>query len=280
LVAGSGPYREPLYIQRSGYPGTPIVFEGNGEVITGFEPLVFSEENTLYVCNLPAEPEFVLSYKGKRLRYDAQTGKITKFARLSVDGKLLQLLPGTDPEGWEISTRDFAVRIQDVSHHVYRNIKATGCNNDGFNLHGRGKDLLFVNIEGSNNLDEGFSAHDDISCEIQGGLFFGNDNGLTNIPSSKMKAHDLQIHSNLGWGLWLKGCEASLSNVKVWDNGLCQIRFTESSTVEVSNVTTSYPEWLERKWLTFKESKKTKFEGAILITKDVIIIGEDPQVTD
>lgn len=265
LVPGSGPYREPLEITASGRVDAPIVVEGNGELVTGFEPLTaFRRDGEAYVCDIPVEYPYVLTYRGERLRQDAVTGQFTDYAVLSADRQSISLLPGVSPEGWEVSSRVYVVKIWNVSHHVYRNLRASGAQNDAFNLHGTGKNLVFENIEGFHCLDEGFSAHDDIRCEIRKGSFHGNDNGIVNIARSFMEASDIEIFDNLGWGLYLLECEAVLDHVTVRDNGLAQILLADSS-VTWTNITAAKPAWDTRQWITYKESA-----GKDIITKPLV----------
>ncbi len=276
IAKGSGPYREALEITTSGKAGAPIIVEGNGELVTGFEPLTgFRKEGDTYVCKIPVEYPYVLTYQGKRLRQDAQTEQFTQYAMLSEDKQSITLLPGVSPEGWEVSTRTYVVKVWNVSHHIYRNLRASGAQNDAFNLHGAGDSLVFEDIEGFHSLDEGFSAHDDIHCEISGGSFYGNDNGLVNIGHSAMTASNLEIYDNLGWGLFLLECSAVLDQVSVRGNGLAQIILTDAD-VTWTNVTAEQPKWSSRPWVTYKESagkapssiplvvdSKTKMSGSL-----------------
>ncbi|GHC09929.1 right-handed parallel beta-helix repeat-containing protein [Cerasicoccus arenae] len=277
IEPGSGPYREPLFIKRSGRKDAPIVVEGSGETVTGFDPLEgFRKEGDHYVCDIAQEFPFVLVFKGERLLQDALTGQFTKYARLSEDNKSLELLPGVSPDGWEISTRYFVVRIENASHQVFRNLKATGALNDGFNLHGKGQGLVFENIEAFQNLDEGFSAHDQMQCEISDGVFYGNDNGVGNVADSEMSATRLKIYDNLGYGLWLSNCRAVLSDIQAWDNGISQIRFSGNVNVEVDGVVAYDVPWKARQWVSYKESAKASSLAAVAMDRKVQLVGEQP----
>lgn len=257
LAKGSGPYREELYIPSLGKPDAPITVEGNDEVVTGFDPLTgFREENGRLVCDLPVKYPLVLTYRGERLRESAATKNFTTFARLSDDRTRLTLESGVSSNGWEYSVRGFVVRVQNVSHHVYQNLKVSGSRNDGFNLHGTGSNLLFQNIEGFNNFDEGFSSHDNMVSEIRGGSFYGNDNGIGNVASSATTAGDIQIHDNLGYGLWMANCTGTFSDLRSWNNGMDQICVVGTSVVDVTNCTAVTPAWTERRWITYNESKR------------------------
>lgn len=277
LAKGSGPYREVLHISQSGLPDAPIVFDGNGEVITGFAPLEgFREADGQTLCPLPVPFPCVLTYHGERLVQDAASGQFTKWARLSADGKSLILLPGTESAGWEVSVRDYVVQILNASHHVYRNIRASGSLNDGFNLHGTGTDLVFENIEGFQNLDEGFSAHDQIVCRIDGGQFSENDNGIGNVARSSMEASNIRCHSNLGWGLWLRECSADLKNVRAWDNGAAQICFDINSQATCADVRFTDPDRPARPWISYKETRQIATQPAYVKVGSASVTGETP----
>jgi len=282
LAPGSGPYREALYIPQSGLPEKPIIFDGKGETVTGFEPLIFEQKDGEWVCDLkpffaglshvqgftkeygrwtnanaPASFPSVLTHRGKRIRQHVLTGEFTDSVKLSVDGNQLTLLPGVDPGGWEISARDAVVLILDASYHTYRNIKATGSLNDGFNLHGRGTGLIFEHIEGSQNLDEGFSAHDATECRIDHGVFRENDNGIGNVKASTMTARNIELSDNLGWGLWLFDCTATLENVQSWNNGVAQIALNGTTIATLTNVTFATPAWSTKPWVSSQETSSS-----------------------
>lgn len=280
LAKGSGPYREIVRISRSGEVGRPVVFDGNGEVVTGFEPLQFKKEGKRWTCDLTAffaglkyvqgfekkESMWVnnaqslafpgvLTFRGKRLFQDAVNGQFLPLATLVEGGRKLILEPGVEADGWEISSRDMVFCILNVSHHIYRNTRASGSLNDGYNLHGTGTDLVFENIEGFHNLDEGFSAHDKIECTLRKGRFWENDNGLCNVASCSMEASDIETFANSGWGFALLNCRGELNNVRSWDNGLLQVAFI-SAAVTCRNVVAVKPSWDKRKWITSQESKR------------------------
>lgn len=259
IARGSGPYRENLWIKASGTAEAPIVVEGNGETITGFDRLVFQKDGEVWIARLPQPFPVVIARDGKRILQDPGTDAFLGPIKLRDDKRTLELLPGASPEGWEASSRDCPVRTVDASHHVYRNIVATGGTNDGFNLHGKGVGLVFENITAANNLDEGFSAHDDTVCEIRKGAFFGNDNGLSNNLNTVMTASDLDINDNLGWGLGFSGETVSrLANVRVWNNGLAQVRFEGKASGTLDRVVAWTPPWSVRPWKTYKESSTSR----------------------
>lgn len=253
----SGPYRETLFIRTSGTAEAPIVFDGGGNLITGFEPLTawttVGQETT---CRLPVPFPAVLTYHGERLVQDPATGQFTRYARLNEAKDTLTLLPGVGTDGWEISTRMAVVQILNTSYQTYRNVRASGSRNDGFNLHGTGTNLVFENIEGFQNLDEGFSAHDEITCEVHGAKFWGNDNGVGNVAHSDTKFTQVDTWGNLGFGFWLSDCRASTKSVRSWGNGAGQV-ILRNATVNIEDVQAFTPVSATRPWVSYQESRAT-----------------------
>lgn len=302
LAAGSGPYREIVHIAKSGEVGAPIIFDGNGETVTGLEPLVFKKEGDFWTCDLTAffaalkyvqgfekkndmwvntaQPlafPSVLVFRGKRVFQEAGTGRFGSYATLSDEGRKLTLAPGVEPTGWEIASRDAVFRILNVSHHLYRHTRASGSLNDGYNLHGVGTDLVFENIEGFQNIDEGFSAHDKIECIVNKGRFWENENGLVNVESSSMKATDIETFSNSGWGFGLRRAQGELDHIRSWDNGVAQVVFLPGTTVTCRNVTAVKPAGEALRWMTAEEARRattvSTYEKAAeaVVTGDVVI---------
>lgn len=278
LAPGSGPYREVLFIKQSGEPGKPITFDGSGETVTGFQPLQFKQIDGMWICDL--KPYFdsfksvqgfrkvdgrwvtrekralpaVISFQGTRLLQDYETGQFTDYATLSPDGYRITLNEGVSPEGWEISSSYFVVRINNVSHHVYKNMTASGSSNDGFNLHGTGSNLVFENVTACLNLDEGFSAHDDIECEIYDSAFFMNDTGIGNVANSVMHATNIRTYDNLGWGVWISNCTATLEGVRSWGNGVANYYFQGNAVVDMADVVSVRSPWTRKPWISSQES--------------------------
>lgn len=289
LAPGSGPYRCLVDINVSGTQDNPIIFDGSNEIVTGFQPIQFEKKDGQWICDLsnffsglrnvqgckkrddmwstetiPQGFPSVLIYKGERVYQNVETGQFEKYVSVSADMKVLTLLPNVDPEGWEISSREFVIKIWNVSHQVYRNLKVSGSLNDGFNLHGEGQDLVFENIESFQNFDEGFSAHDQISCEIKGGKFWQNDNGIGNVVSSRMVGIDLESFDNIGFGIWLNDCQAELENVKSYGNGVAQLSFSKRATVKCISVSAKEPVSGRKSRINYQESKDIMTSSAVI----------------
>jgi hypothetical protein len=250
LAPGSGPYREELYIQTGGTAEAPIVVEGNGNEVTGFEPFAFPGGKAAPPVPYP----FLLRHHGQRVAEDAP-GSFGGKVIYDAENHSLSLTPGTAHEGWEISARKFAVRILNASHQIYRNLRASGSLNDGFNLHGKGEGLVFEKITGCQNLDEGFSAHGSIQCTIRGGGFFENDNGLLSGQQTVTSLEGVDLHHNLGLGLGFNGqAVVQARNVRVWGNGLVQLLLRKGVAADFQNVQVFKNPHAARPWLTYCET--------------------------
>ncbi|HEY9248857.1 MAG TPA: hypothetical protein VIO38_06985, partial [Rariglobus sp.] len=233
--------------------------EGNGETVTGFEPLVFTQENGVWLARLPKPFPLVIAHKGVRVLQDANAPADLFLApiKLREDKLTIELLPGGSPENWEVSVRECAVAIANASFQTYRNLVATGATNDGFNLHVAGEGLIFENIVGANNLDEGFSAHGKVSCEIRGGFFFRNENGIAN-PNDVTVAKGIRLYDNLGWGLSLNNNSvATLVDVKSWNNDIAQYRFIHQASGTCNEVWAWAPTWKNRRYRSYTDSATT-----------------------
>ena len=285
LVAGSGPYHETIYITASGTEASPIVFDGNGETISGYQSFQFTQQGdgswtytlpTPLAQTLPGGNSntfrYLVTYQGQRLLADQVHGTqtnirfTTPYATLSADGTMLILnvASGASPtDGWEIGGNlSYGVRIAgSTSHHVYRHLRATGMSDDGFNVHGHAQDLHFEDIEAFNNFDEGFSSHDVTQSIIDGGVFWGNDNGLLNQTRDTLVciANNVKCFSNLGYGYCTKAGLNILSNVEVWDSGVQNM--TVGGMTSFTNVVTYKTRWTQRPWVAFQESQNFTIAG-------------------
>ena len=66
-----------------------------------------------------------------------------------------------------------------------RNLNARHCLNDGFNIHGDARELVFEKISGYDNYDEGFSAHDTCECVIRDSRFLRGDHAIADVNQAE-----------------------------------------------------------------------------------------------
>jgi hypothetical protein len=276
LAPGSGPYREPLHIRVSGTPTAPIIIEGNGNEITGFDSLTFAPlADGRQAVKVPVAYPFVLRHDGRRVPEDATTNAFMGGVTYEREEGRLVLAPGMSATGWEISVRDFVVRVSGVSHHSYRNLVATGSRNDGFNLHGDGSALVFESVTGSQNLDEGFSAHATMSSEIRGGRFFENDNGILNGFKTVTVLRGVDVFDNLGIGLGFNGeARVDANQVRAWGNGIVQVLLRNGITARFEKTEVYRNAHTTRPWVTYMESARWPKPVTLSVDRAVAWEGE------
>ncbi len=188
-------YRQSITLNKG---QTRLTIEGNGVTLTGADPLKVAWESlggNLQRTRLPI-PRW-----GRHLL--VVNGKKVHMARRSVHPKDFppaeELKDGEfrwddidDKEGWltlKGSTKnlEWAIRPNgigtggDLSGIAVRNLNARHFLNDGFNIHGNARNLLFENITGYENFDEGFSAHDTCEAWIKDSKFWKNENAIADV---------------------------------------------------------------------------------------------------
>lgn len=88
------------------------------------------------------------------------------------------------------------------AHLVVRNVIATHVYNDGFNIHGDQRDLVFENITALDCGDDGFSAHEAAECRIDGFTSIGNSTGLCDTGTSSTHYKNVFIRDCLGYDVF------------------------------------------------------------------------------
>ena len=88
------------------------------------------------------------------------------------------------------------------SHLTVRNVVATHVYNDGYNIHGAQRDMVFENIAAIECGDDGFSAHEDGDCRIDGFVSIGNSTGMCDTVSSVTHFRNVFIRDCLGYDVF------------------------------------------------------------------------------
>jgi hypothetical protein len=131
-----------------------------------------------------------------------------------------------DTEGWlyvrtgakvlEWSTRVNGVATGGTNRGlVVRNLKTRRYLNDGFNIHGHGYDLVFEQVEGTDCFDEGFSAHEDCTCRISDGRFWGCENAVADVNDSQTDYLRCEFGQSLSTDALLVGKRHSLTDCRI-----------------------------------------------------------------
>lgn len=227
-----GRYLESADLSRKhGEPDRPIVLDGHGAVLDGSEAVRASEWEPLggdlyrKVKLIPRMDPAILGrwfflWDGK-MNHMGRTSKgrsaaLKKSADLQAgewtyvqeeDAFYLRLAPGQNLDAAKIRypLRSSGVIESGTSHLVVRNITATHVYNDGYNIHGSERACGFENIAAIECGDDGFSAHEDAECRIDGFVSIGNSTGLCDTVSSVTHYRNVFIKDCLGFDVFFIG---------------------------------------------------------------------------
>ena len=102
-----------------------------------------------------------------------------------------------------IPVRSAGVQFSGVNAHlVIRNLTATHPYNDGFNIHGDCRDIVFENIRAIECGDDGISAHDSAEYHVDGLVSVGNSTGITDTGTAKTTYRHVFLADNLAFDLY------------------------------------------------------------------------------
>lgn len=90
----------------------------------------------------------------------------------------------------------------DNAHLVIRNLTATHVYNDGFNIHGDCRDVLFENIRAIECGDDGISAHETAEYRVDGFVSIGNSTGITDTVAARTSYHRVFLADNIAYDLF------------------------------------------------------------------------------
>ncbi|MEO6789161.1 MAG: hypothetical protein ABI318_23810, partial [Chthoniobacteraceae bacterium] len=122
-----------------------------------------------------------------------------------------------------------------------RNITGTHVYNDGYNVHGKQRHLVYENIAAIECGDDGFSAHENAECDIDGFTSIGNATGLCDTVSCVTHYKNVFIKDCHGYDIYfISDSPHSMENVVVESTAarVLQIaQFRETPQGRVTNVT-------------------------------------------
>lgn len=245
-----GRYRESAtFHDKSGEPGRPITLDGHGATLDGGEPLKPADwemvspglyrNRKLLALNSSILGRWFFVFDGKmnhmgRIRKgpsaplkkveELQAGEWTCVSDAPIVSKSKQL------KGAFYIKIDLAKTLADYrieapirangvslsghcSHLVIRNVTSTHVYNDGYNIHGYSRDIVFENIKAIDCGDDGVSAHDDCQIRVNGLVSTGNSTGICDVGNSVSHYNRVFIKNCLGHDLYfLDTNEHSLSD--------------------------------------------------------------------
>lgn len=114
------------------------------------------------------------------------------------------------PAGQKLAEADIAAPVRsagvqmsgDNAHLVIRNLTATHPYNDGFNIHGDCRDVVFENIRAIECGDDGISAHESAEYRVDGLVSIGNSTGITDTVAAHTSYNRVFIADCHGYDLF------------------------------------------------------------------------------
>jgi len=217
---------------KNGEAGKPITLDGHGAVLDGSEPVRAADWESLggglfrKVKLLPHTDDAIVGrwfflWDGK-MNHMGRTSK-GKSAPLKTPAELqpdewtyvkdedafyIRLAPERSLDAANIrypKRSSGVIESGKGSHLTVRNIIATHVYNDGYNIHGAQRDMVFENIAAIECGDDGFSAHEDGECRIDGFVSIGNSTGMCDTVSSVTHYRNVFIRDCLGYDVFFIG---------------------------------------------------------------------------
>jgi hypothetical protein len=232
LAKHDQPYHESVvFHNRHGEPGRPITVDGHGATIDGCEPLVVADwqevapgryrKAKLLRTDEAVIGRYFMRFAGKMQHMgrsskgtsaplktpdQLQPGEWTWVA--AEDAFYVQIAPGQSLAEARIETpiRSSGVAISgDCSQLVIRNLRCTHVYNDGFNIHGKTRDVRFEQVAAIECGDDGVSAHGDCRIVVDGLESIGNSTGMCHTNESHTDCRRVVIRDCLGFDYFMIG---------------------------------------------------------------------------
>jgi hypothetical protein len=241
LVPGTY-YESADLSNKHGLPGRPITLDGHGAVLDGSEPVraadweslgkgLFRKVKLISRIDDAVIGRWFFLWNGAPNRMgrtskgpsqplkDPGALQPNEWTYVAAEGAFYLRLPDDqdlDAANIRYPARSSAV-IESISgsHLTVRNITGTHVYNDGYNIHGAQRNLIFENIAAIECGDDGFSAHEDADCRIDGFVSIGNSTGLCDTGTSVTHYKNVFIKDCHGYDLFFIGLAHSIENALV-----------------------------------------------------------------
>jgi hypothetical protein len=231
---------------KTGEPGKPITLDGHGATLAGADPLDpggWTEVSPGLFANATLLPRFDAAMlarwffvwdgavnrmgqasKGKSAPLKAPEelapGEWTFVRDTSRDQPestqifgtfFLKIIPGKAlaDESIFVPVRSAGVQFSgNNAHLVIRNLKAQHPYNDGFNIHGDCRDVVFENISAIGCGDDGISAHESAQYLVKGFVSIGNSTGICDTGTAETSYEGVFISDCVSVDLYFldEGC--------------------------------------------------------------------------
>ena len=236
-------YESADFTNKHGLPGKPITLDGHGAILDGSElvtsaeweqvsPDLYRRQKIYKTTDDAIVARWFLLWDGEMQRMgtcskgpseplkqpeDLEPGEWT-FVQEDGDAFYLKLPPGQklDEANIRYPKRSSAV-VQSItgSWLTVKNVTGMHVYNDGYNVHGSQRNLVYENIAAINCGDDGFSAHEDVDCQIDGFVSIGNATGLCDTGTSQTHYQNVYISGCHGFDLYFIGWKHSIENALI-----------------------------------------------------------------
>lgn len=239
-VAPGKVYHESIIVRHCGTPESPVVIKGNGAVLSGLSPLpaVEWEDKGNGLFRFPyassfGNPQVTLGPCKDRIVTVVASPENLKAGEATwrrKDGFYFRVAEGKSLEDYDLhgfvsrgpvyhsgvylENKDF-VTVEDVTSECFAN--------DGFNVQLSSHGLVFRNVVGRYNGDDGFSVHEDVQACVYNGMFHHNDFGIQDVNASQTLFFGCSAVSNRTCGVDLQGGLRVFRGLRVLDNRHDQI---------------------------------------------------------
>lgn len=228
-----------FYVKK-GEPGRPITLDGHGATLEGSDPIdptkwrevapgLFANDALMPGLSDAVIGRWFFLFDGKmqlmgrtskgksaplKKPEDLQNGEWTfikdvsreKPPSMAIYGTFyLRLPPGKPLADANISAPMRSAGVQfggENAHLVIKNLTATHPYNDGFNIHGDCRDVVFENIRAIECGDDGISAHESAQYRVDGFVSIGNSTGICDTGTAQTSYHRVFIADCIGFDLF------------------------------------------------------------------------------
>ncbi|MCA9049810.1 MAG: hypothetical protein KDA89_13835 [Planctomycetaceae bacterium] len=225
---------------KQGAPGRPITLDGHGATLEGSDPVNpadWQEVSPGLFANASLLPRLDDAIIGRW--FFLWNGKMNHMGRTSKGSKAAfkqpeELQPGEWtfvkdeprqqpdsrqifgtfylklPAGQTLDDAHIAAPVRSAgvqmsgnnAHLVIRNLTATHPYNDGFNIHGDCRDVVFENIRAIECGDDGISAHETAEYKVHGLVSIGNSTGICDTVAARTSYDGVFIADCIGYDLF------------------------------------------------------------------------------
>ena len=228
------------FYMKKGEPGKPITLDGHGATLEGSDPIdpakwrevspgLFANDDLLPGLSDAAIGRWFFLFDGKmqlmgrtskgrsaplKKPEELQAGEWTfvkdasreKPPSKAIFGiSFIKLAAGQSLADAKIFAPMRSAGVQfggDNAHLVIKNLTATHPYNDGFNIHGDCRDVVFENIRAIECGDDGISAHESAQYRVDGFVSIGNSTGICDTGTAHTSYNRIFIAECIGFDLY------------------------------------------------------------------------------